>query len=147
MAMVATPTERPRQRPPALGTRLRPGATTGIGTLPHRSVHDAAGFALRKYDLPAIPSLPRRSPAEGLIAQAVVGINGVTPGQYGSIAVDRAAVDPASPVVTDIGNDAYWRVAGVPRCRHGAPAPRSGQVAVRRPRHPRRRPHPRRNRT
>ena len=77
MPVVATPTERPRQRPPALGTQLRPGATTGIGSLPHRSVHEAASFALCKYELPAIPSLPRRSPAEGMIAQAVVGINGV----------------------------------------------------------------------
>ena len=42
-----------------------------------------------------------------MIAQAVVGINGVTPGQYGSIAVDRSAVDPESPVLTDLGNDAY----------------------------------------
>jgi hypothetical protein len=107
MPVVATPTERPRQRPPALGMQLRPGATTGIGSLPHRSVHEAASFSLNKYDLPAIPSLPRRSPAEGMIAQAVVGINGVTPGQYGSIAVDRSAVDPESPVLTDLGNDAY----------------------------------------
>jgi len=32
--------------PPALGDGLRPGAATGIGSLPHRSVHDAATFAL-----------------------------------------------------------------------------------------------------
>jgi hypothetical protein len=92
---------------PSLGEGLRPGAATGIGSLPHRSVHEAAAFALREYEVPAIPSLPRRSPAEGMIAQAVVGINGVTLGQYGSIAVDPHALDPCAPVVTDLANDAF----------------------------------------
>src|SRR5687768_5655302 len=92
---------------PPLGDSLQPGAATGIGSLPHRSAHDAAMFALREYDMPAIPSLPRRSPAEGMIAQAVVGIAGVTLGQYGSIAVDPHALDPDAPVATDLGNDAF----------------------------------------
>ncbi len=93
--------------PPALGDGLRAGAATGIGSLPHRSVHDAATFALREYELPAIPTLPRRSPAEGMIAQALVGISGVTLGQYGSIAVDVDRLDPEAPVATDLGHDAY----------------------------------------
>jgi hypothetical protein len=92
---------------PPLGDTLRPGAATGVGSLPHRSVHDAVSFAVRAYDLPAIPSLPRRSPAEGMIAQAVVGINGITLGQYGSIAVEPRALDPDAPVATDLGNDAF----------------------------------------
>ena len=92
---------------PALGDGIRAGAVTGIGSLPHRSVHDAAAFALREYDLPTIPTLPRRSPAEGMIAQAVLGIRGVTLGQYGSIAVDVDALDPDAPVVTDLANDAF----------------------------------------
>ncbi len=86
---------------------LRPGAVTGVGSLPHRSADEAATFALREYDVPAIPSLPRRSPAEGMIAQALVGIAGVTLGQYGSIAVDAERLDPAAPVATDLGHDAY----------------------------------------
>ena len=81
---------------------LRPGAATGVGSLPHRSAGEAARFALGEYDLPAIPSLPRRCPAESMIAQAVVGINGVTAGQYGSLAVDTSVVDPDAPVITDI---------------------------------------------
>ena len=92
---------------PLLGDSLRPGACTGVGSLPHRSIHDAANFALRAYDLPAIPTLPRRSPAEGMIAQALVGIGGVTLGQYGSIAVDVTRLDPEAPVATDIAHDAY----------------------------------------
>jgi hypothetical protein len=109
---------------PPLGDTLRPGAATGVGSLPHRSVHDAAAFALRAYDVPAIPSLPRRSPAEAMIAQAVVGLSGVTLGQYGSIAVDPHALDPYAPVATDLANDAFGglrtflAVAG-PRGLHG----------------------------
>jgi hypothetical protein len=88
-------------------TALRPGITTGVGSLPHRSAAAASRFALTEYDLPAIPSLPRRCPAEGMIAQAVVGINGVTAGQYGSIAVDTRTVDPEAPVLTDVDTDSF----------------------------------------
>jgi hypothetical protein len=94
-------------RVPPLGDDLRAGVATGVGSLPHRSAHEAAAFALREYDLPAIPTLPRRSPAEAMIAQALVGIAGVTLGQYGSIAVDVEALDPGAPVVTDLSNDAF----------------------------------------
>jgi hypothetical protein len=51
--------------------------------------------------------LPRRSPAEGLIAQAVVGITGVSLGQYGSIAVDVPELDPEAPFITDLHHDAF----------------------------------------
>ena len=34
-------------------------------------------------ELPAIPTLPKRSPAESMVAQAVLGIRGITVGQYG----------------------------------------------------------------
>ena len=106
---------------PPLGDRLRSGAATGVGSLPHRSVHEAAAFALREYDVPAIPNLPRRSPAEGMIAQAVVGINGVTLGQYGSIAVDVASLDPNAPVRTDLGQRRLRAASG-----RSSPPPRRG---------------------
>lgn len=66
---------------------------TGIGSLPHRDAVAAARFSLTTSDLPAIPTLPRRSPAEGMISQAVAGMAGFTIGQYGSIAVDVDAID------------------------------------------------------
>jgi len=71
----------------------------------------AAEFALSALELPAIPTLPKRSPAEGMIPQALVGLAGITVGQYGSIAFDAAAFDPEAPVVTDLGHDAFagWR--------------------------------------
>ncbi len=87
--------------------RLPSGIATGIGGLPHRDAFDAAAFALQKMELPAIPFLPRRSPAEGSMAQAMVGMQGITVGQYGSIAVDANLVDPLAPIVTDLDHDAF----------------------------------------
>ena len=86
---------------------IEPGATTGIGSLPHRNARDAATFSFDAYDVPAIPSLPRRSPAESAIAQALVGTVGVTLGQYGTVAVDPTRLDPASEVSTDLGRDQF----------------------------------------
>ena len=65
------------------------GIATGMGGLPHRDAAEAAEFVLEQMELAAIPTLPRRSPAEGSIAQAMVGMRGITVGQYGSISVDQ----------------------------------------------------------
>lgn len=83
------------------------GMATGIGGLPHRDAQEAAEFVLRTMEVPSIPSLPRRSPAEGWIAQAMVGMQGITIGQYGSISVDPSQVDPLAPIVTDFQHDAF----------------------------------------
>ena len=83
------------------------GATTGVGSLPHRDAQVAAEFSLREHELAVIPSLPRRSPAESMIAQAVVGTPGVMLGQYGSIAVDPDRIDPSAPVLTDLDSDSF----------------------------------------
>lgn len=94
-----------------LGTRtfdaITPGATTGIGSLPHRNAEQAAEFTFAAHDVPAIPSLPRRSPAESPIAQALVGVPGVTFGPYGTIAVDVDRLDPDEPVTTDLDCDGF----------------------------------------
>ncbi len=58
--------------------QLPSGIATGIGSLPHRNAAEATAFVLSAMELPAIPTLPRRSPAEGMIAQATVGIQGFT---------------------------------------------------------------------
>lgn len=88
------------------------GASFGVGSLPHRERREAVEFAWRATDIPTIPSLPRRSPAEGMIAQALVGIEGVSAGQYGSISVDIDALDLAGEVTTDLQSDAYGGFAG-----------------------------------
>jgi methionine synthase II (cobalamin-independent) len=91
--------------------QLPSGIATGIGSLPHRDAAAAAEFVLTTLALPAIPTLPKRSPAEGMMQQALVGLAGITVGQYGSIAFDANSFDPEAPVVTDLNHDAFggWR--------------------------------------
>ena len=131
------------------------GAITGVGSLPHRDARAAAAFALATApDLPAVPTLPRRSPAENMIAQAVCGIRGVDFGQYGSWSVNVRRIDPLAPVRTDLEHDAYlglrmfaevgagrrgpikWQFTGpislgVALTRAGVPASTAFAVAVR----------------
>ncbi len=99
------------------------GSTTGIGSLPHRNASQAVEFAFAAYDVPAIPSLPRRSPAESSIAQALVGAAGVTLGQYGTVAVDVEGLDAEAPVDTDLRRDnfvGFRTFLDVARARHYA---------------------------
>lgn len=83
------------------------GASFAIGSLPHRDVAEAIEFAWRATTIPTIPSLPRRSPAEAMVAQALVGIEGVSVGQYGGIAVDVSRLDVDHFITTDFASDAY----------------------------------------
>lgn len=86
---------------------IEPAATFGVGPLPHRSAVDAARFSFEVFDVPVIPSLPRRSPAESSVAQALSGVQGVSSGQFGAIAIDRQRLDPAAEVVTDLVSDSF----------------------------------------
>jgi hypothetical protein len=86
---------------------LSTGATVGVGSLPHRNARQAAEFVLASYDVPTMPSLPRRSPAESPVAQALVGVVGVTLGQYGTVAIDVARLDPDASVCTDLERDHF----------------------------------------
>jgi hypothetical protein len=79
------------------------GLATSIGSLPHCDPGDAVDFVLRhQHGLPAAPSLPARSRAEGMVAQAAWGVPGVDVLADGSIAVDYDALDPEAPL-TDPG--------------------------------------------
>lgn len=89
---------------------VRCGATTAIGSLPHRDLDAAIVCALEATSIPAIPTLPRRSPAENPIAQSLIGIDGVTVGQYGAISVDASRVDVRHPVDTDLQTPALSAV-------------------------------------
>ncbi len=134
--------------------QLPSGIATGIGSLPHRNASEATAFVLSAMELPAIPTLPKRSPAEAMIAQAAVGIQGFSVGPYGSIAVDVHHLDPMAPVVTDLQHDAFggfraflnaaeghtgavkWQFVGpvtlgLAMMRAGAPASVAFEVAVR----------------
>lgn len=100
---------------------FRPGSTFGVGSLPHRDIDDALNFACTTTTIPTIPSLPRRSPAESMVAQALVGIAGVSVGQYGGINVDIGAIDVEADITTDLASDAYRTFdAFVSSCRDTA---------------------------
>jgi len=88
-------------------TQIQGGMSMAVGSLPHRSLADAVELSVTATDIPTIPQLPRRSPAESMIAQALVGIPGVTVGQYGSIAIDTVAVHATERVTTDLDHDAF----------------------------------------
>ncbi len=90
-----------------VSTRVQGGMSMAIGSLPHLSVSDAMSLSRSATDIITIPTLPKRSPAENMIAQALVGLNGVTVGQYGSIAIDAASIDALAPVRTDLEHDAF----------------------------------------
>ena len=51
------------------------GVATAVGSLPHTDGAAAVDFVLELLpDLPAVPSLPRRSPAERILAHGLVGV-------------------------------------------------------------------------
>jgi hypothetical protein len=75
------------------------GWATSIGSLPHTDPVEAARLVLRTQpDLPAAPSLPQRSPLEGMLPQAMWGMPGVTIDADGVVSVDVDALDPEAPL-------------------------------------------------
>ena len=56
--------------------RFTNGQSIGIGSLPHLNADAAAAFSIGEFDIATIPTLPMRSPAEGMIAQAIAGLPG-----------------------------------------------------------------------
>lgn len=71
------------------------GWATSIGALPHSDPAAAIDLILRTQpDLPATPSLPQRSPLEGMLQKAMWGIPGVDIDEDGQIRVDPARVTP-----------------------------------------------------
>ncbi|MBL8778800.1 MAG: hypothetical protein JNK12_22915 [Acidimicrobiales bacterium] len=74
------------------------GAATSIGSLPHTAPDQAVALVLDEHGwLPAAPSLPRRSPLEGMIAQAAWGMPGVTVADDGSLDLVLDRIDPEAP--------------------------------------------------
>lgn len=75
------------------------GIDTAIGSLPHRDIDAAVAFALAKQRrLPAAPSLPARTPLEGMIPQAAWGVPGVRLAPDGSVDLVPDELDPAAPL-------------------------------------------------
>ena len=87
---------------------LTAGAASGIGSLPHTDAQAAAEFVLERLpDLPAIPSLPQRSPAESMLAQAAVGVPGVAIDADGGIVLAPGRNRRSADVTTDLDHDAF----------------------------------------
>ncbi len=85
----------------AARTSFAEGATAGVGSLPHVDPAAAAAFAIGEFDIATIPSLPRRSPCETMLGQAVSDIQGVSADADGNLVVDIDEVDADAPIVTD----------------------------------------------
>lgn len=87
------------------------GWATSVGSLPHRDPAAAVELILSTQpDLPATPTLPRRSASEGMLQQAMWGVRGVTVSSDGSIEVDPGRIDPEAPL-EDSGLDGEPYVA------------------------------------
>jgi methionine synthase II (cobalamin-independent) len=85
-AIVVTPVELPY------------GLPALIGSLPFTDPAEAAAFTLERHPrLACAPTLPARSPLEGMLAQAAWGLRGVAVLADGSLSVDPAALDPSDP--------------------------------------------------
>jgi len=91
---------------PARRSPFADGAAFGVGSLPHRDAQAAAAFAIGEFDIATIPRLPARSPAEAMIAQAVIGVPGVSFARVGGFTVDPACPGDL-PISTDLGHDAF----------------------------------------
>ena len=84
---------------PIVDVPFKVGCATSVGSLPHRDPAAATAFVLaRQPDLPAAPSLPNRSPLEGMLIQGLWGMAGVDITSDGSISVDLARIDPEASI-------------------------------------------------
>jgi methionine synthase II (cobalamin-independent) len=104
------------------------GLATAIGSLPHFDPGEAVDFVLRHVPgLPAAPSLPARSPREGMLAQAATGMHGVRVTDEGSLVLDLEVLDPETePDDVGFGGDAFVGL----RAFLTAVADRSGPIKV-----------------
>lgn len=96
-------------RPLPVRVQLPSGLATAIGSVPHYDPGDAVDFVLRHTPrLPAAPTLPARSAREGMVAQAAVGVRGVTVDAEGGLMVDRERLDVTDPLESAcFDTDAY----------------------------------------
>ena len=135
--------------------RMPAGVVTGVGSLPHTDARAAADFVLELLpELPAIPSLPQRSPAERILAHGLVGVRGVMIDDAGEVRVDIDRLDPLAAIRLEPEHDAFgglrafldaavgrrgpvkWQVVGpvtlgLALMRRGAPPALAFDVAIR----------------
>jgi methionine synthase II (cobalamin-independent) len=81
------------------------GVATAIGSLPHTDAHDAAALVLRLLpELPAAPQLPRRTPAEGMLAQWLRALPELDVDDTGGFELAGASrrIDPDGPIAVEL---------------------------------------------
>jgi methionine synthase II (cobalamin-independent) len=83
------------------------GAAVGIGSLPHRDAQEATKFAISEFEIATIPTLPMRSPAESMIAQAVLGLPGISIDQTGRITVEHEPVSVGESSRIELSHDGF----------------------------------------
>jgi hypothetical protein len=66
--------------------------TTGIGSLPHPYIDAAMEFSF-SHDIPFLPQLPQRNPAELMVFQALCGMAGIRPMEGGLVGVNQGEWD------------------------------------------------------
>lgn len=83
------------------------GVDTAIGPLPHTNPGEAVEFTLAHQPrLPAVPILPLRTPRERRVAQAVVGVPGLSVADDGTLQV-TGPVEVQEGSRVDFGDDAF----------------------------------------
>jgi hypothetical protein len=109
--------------------QLAAGVATGVGSLPHHDAAAAADFVLEHLpDLPAIPSLPLRSPAERILAHGLAGVEGIEVDEAGDVRVDVERLDPLTPPHLDIDHDAFAGLRAFLAAAKGRQGPVKWQV-------------------
>lgn len=91
---------------PAGPSPFADGATAGIGSVPHSDPAAAAAFSIAEFDIATIPTLPRRSTSETMIAQALSGVAGISIDAAGQPVVDADA-RMTGEIVTDFSDEAF----------------------------------------
>jgi hypothetical protein len=86
----------------AFASPFAEGAVVGVGSLPHRDASAAAAFAISEFDIATIPTLPKLSPAELMLGQAIVGMAGLDLRPDGAIEV----ADREAPSASDLTSGA-----------------------------------------
>jgi hypothetical protein len=108
---------------------LPAGVATGIGSLPLLDPFAAAELVLTRWpDLTPVPSLPRRTPYEGMLAQALTGVRGVDVAPDGSLVVDARRVDPRVRITADLDHEAFASLRAFLELAAGRRAPVKWQL-------------------
>jgi len=100
-----------------------------VGSLPHHHPQEAAELSLTLCpQLPFVPTLPSRSPYEGMLAQGLVGVRGIEIGEGGRLIVDRRRVDPLAAIRTDLEHEAFASLRAFAAAASGRQGPIKWQL-------------------